>query len=238
MRGSAVVEQDYVYALDSTNSGFLDTRTNFGGATTRFSTTVTDWIGRSTSVLHPEFGGSANFTQTNKYDGNGYLGHLTEVDMTGYSPLKKQYDPMGNLVLSGMDLSNDNLALASNDDQMAATNQYFESYTPPTGNAGYWLHQESDIYPTEGSGTAVPTKIVRTRLTNFPANELAESWTTDIYGNTADRIVTVDTASLKITVTTTVTGSSNSQVDTITNGLRQSTTGLDDALRQTLVTTD
>jgi len=101
--GTAVVEQDFSYALDATNSGYLDTTATVGGSGTRWALVVTDWAGRTVSSSHPGFTGQANFVQTNIYDTAG-TGHLLEMDRTGYAPTKYQYDAMGSVVLSGLDL--------------------------------------------------------------------------------------------------------------------------------------
>ena len=219
--GTAVVEQDYTYAIElTTYSGYLDTTVNLGGATARWNLIVTDWLGRTVRSTHPGFTGQPNFVQTNIYDTSG-TGHLIEVDRTGFAPAKFQYDALGSVILSGMDLGNDNLALASND-VITASNQFVELY-----NGNYWLHEESDVYPTASSSTPLTTAIKRTLLTGFPANCFAQTQTTDVYGNVGTQAVTVNTASQTLTTTTTIPGVTNSQVGTVTNGLRTQVVGVD-----------
>jgi len=230
--GTAVVESDYSYALDSTYSGFLDTTVRVNGtASARLTTTVTDWLGRVITQTRPGFTGQANYVTTNVYDTAGGTGRLIEVDHTGAAPTKFQYNAMGQVSRSGVDLGGDNLALASND-LVSDTNEYVESYTPSGENAGYWLHQESIVYPSAGSATPLTTSITRRRLTGFPAGTFSEIETTDSYNNVGRATVTVNSATQTTTLTSVVPGAAAAQVEVGVNGLRKQVTGVDGLVTQ------
>jgi len=217
--GTAVVEQDYTYALDQTTSGYFDTTVQIGCAgSQRSSTKVTDWLGRTVSSTHPGFTGQSNYVETNIYDTTSGSGHLIEVDRTGYAPAKFQYDALGNVVRSGLDLGNDNLALASTD-VIADSNKYFESYS-----SAYWLREDSVIYPTANSSTPLTTSTTRRRLTGFNTNRLAETQSTDAYGNITSQTVDINTGTKTLTTTTNVPGVTHSIVETVVNGLKTQVT--------------
>jgi RHS repeat-associated protein len=227
VRGSSVVEQDYAYAVES-NGDIQTTATVGGSSSPRSSTTLADWLGRTVSETTPGFTGQPNFVKTSIYDGGGWAGHLTEVDQTGLAPTKYQYDLLGNLCRSGLDLGG-GLVPASND-RITDTKQFFENYSPLSGGSGYWLHRESIVYPTSGSGTPFTVSITRTRLTGFSAGQLGETCMTDSYGNTTDSVVAVNPSTQTETVTTTVTGAANPEVETTfygPNGLKKQTQGVE-----------
>jgi RHS repeat-associated protein len=228
LTGTAMVEQDYSYALDATNSGFLDTIVHAGGTSSaRWTTAVSDWLGRPVRTTRPGFTGQSNYVVTNLYDTTtGGTGHLLETDRTGQAPTKYQYDVLGTVTRSGMDLGNNNLLLGSHD-IIADTNQVVELYTPPGGTAGYWLRQDSIVYPTLDNSTPLTASTTRKRLTGFPANRFEETRTTDAYGNTVVQTTDVNTGTKTITSTTTLPGVTNPLVETMVNGLKTTMVGVD-----------
>lgn len=227
--GTAVYPTYYTYSIDGT-TGDLLTETDVGAdqsSQSRWTKVWTDWLGRTVQKERPVLGQSTPYTEVDSYDPT--LGLLTEVTRTGYAPERYQYDTMGNGVLSGLDLGG-GLAPASND-RITGTVRYVEELS-----GTLWLHDETDSYPygtsSPNNADAFAVSITRTRLTNFAASQLAETQTTDAYGNVSDCSVT-DSGSGTVVATTKVTTAAggtpfqSSEVKTFTDGLLVSDKGLD-----------
>lgn len=223
--GTGVVSQYFTYNVETDGRRF--TRVKIGTpASPRLQDSLSDWLGRAIKSERPGFSqtpAQASFIEEFFYETS--TGHLFKTTRTGYAPTRFEYDALGSVIRSGLDVNgltaDDGLVLASND-RIAASDTVIELF-----NSAWWVKTISKTYPTLNSLTPVVTSVSRTRLTGHPANRLAESQVTDAEGNTATTVVDVDRASKTITTKTTIPGVANAQTSVVVNGLTTSVTGHD-----------
>ena len=228
--GSAIVAEFYTYGLESVAGsptyGQRWTQINYGTATsTRWKKTWQDALDRVVTTNRPTFGGQSTYVEQNTYAG-GYAGtsssHLIKTTKTGVAATLYQYDAFGVLNRNGLDVDNNaSLTLASND-RITDANTTFEYY-----NNAWWERTDTIAYRTAGQSTPTTMKIVRKRLSGFPANRLEETQETDAYGNVSITTKDVDRASSKVTVTVSRTGQTWKAVSVSVNGLVVQATGTD-----------
>lgn len=220
--GTAVVPTYYTYALDGTNTGYLDTTVNLGASNSvRQTVTVTDWLGRPYTVTKAGFSGGTPFVTTNSYNSSG---QLASTSKTGFANTLYVYDYLSNLIETGLDINANGTLDASSNDRITAYN----TYVYQDANNNYWLRKDTSIYPTSNNGTALVISSALQRLTGFSASQLQETQTIGEYAqDVVDDSVTVNTSTQTLTETTTGPGLSNPQYTYIVNGLRTKVTGAD-----------
>lgn len=221
--GTAVVWQYYTYDYDATASQ-LFTQVNSGTSnSSRWQKSWTDWLGRVVRTERPGFSVSSqqNFVEQNLYKSD--TGLLWKSTRTGYSPKLYQYDTLGHMNRSGLDVGSvaDALDLASSD-RIADSNAIFEKIA---GN--WWLTTTTVTYPFVGASGTIPVSTRRERLTGFATGRLAEVHEVDIEGN--DVSVSSDVDRTTKTLTSTKVGSCSCDVSSSVqfNGLPVSTTTRD-----------
>lgn len=220
---AAVVAAYYDYSVNSLTGQRL-TQVNYGSpASARYTKTWTDWVGRTIKTEQPGFQSAQNLlsvTQNFYDDPTVGKGRLFKTTRSGYAPGFFEYDELGQLKRSGLDLSlpSNGLTTASTD-RITEQNQYVETY-----DSALWLTTEQKIYPTTAG--AITASITRTRLTGYDAlpGRRAEtrSWSIeDLSATTAAVTTTVDvnTGAKTVTTTTTTAGLPNAAIATVTNGL-------------------
>lgn len=218
--GSATVPQFYSYGLDASAFRTIQVYSGYSGSP-RWQKTTIDWLGRSAEVRRPGFAitGQADYVEQNTYEPG--TGRLSKTTRSGLAPAKYEYDALSNVVRTGLDIGDDGLVNASVD-RITETDQYFES-----DGTGWWLRQDTRIYPKANDPTVVTASSQRTRLSGHPAGRLEEIRLTDIDGNVVTRTVEVNRGTATATITTTRPGVSNPQVETLVNGLATAVTGHD-----------
>ncbi len=213
--GSAVVPQFYTY--DAT-TGYV--RINYASSSSlRLKEVWKDWLGRKTTTSHPGYTGQPAYQETNTYD--PITGQLTKSTRTGFSDTIYQYDGMGQLVRSGLDVDGGGLALASSD-RITDQDGFFESYS-----GAIWLTRTETEYPTAGSGTSQEVDRKRERLTGRSASLRAETREIDINNNEIVTTTTVDAANKLVTNSTSVPGLTTPEQAVLLDGLTISATGHD-----------
>lgn len=226
--GTAVVPQYYTYTIET--DGRRLTQVNSGTlASPRLQKAWTDWLGRAVKSERPGFSQStqAAYIEENFYDDTTIgKGRLYKTTRTGYAPTRYEYDALGSVVRSGLDVNNDGLFLASND-RISDSNTVVENIA---GN--WWVTTESKTYPTASSNAPVTTS-KRARLTGFPSNRLAEVHEIDLEGNVVSRTTDVNRGTKTVTLTT--TGPCNCAVasETMVNGLPDTVTTRDNLVYET-----
>src|SRR6185312_13997330 len=99
--GTGVIAQYYGCSVNS--DGTITCQTNVGTSTSsRASTTTTDWLGRTITQTGPAFGGGTVTAQA-FYNSSG---QLTKTTQTGVAPTLYQYDGLGDLQYTGLDVNN------------------------------------------------------------------------------------------------------------------------------------
>ncbi len=218
--GSAAIAEYYSYVIES--DGRQTAQVNYGSSKSlRWQKKSTDWIGRATSSTRPGFGptSQAAYVESNGYEAG--TGRLIKSNRTGLAPVVYQYDAMGALFRSGLDIGDNGLVNASND-RISEGDQSYELY-----NSEWWLRQEARIYPTANDGTIKTNSITRKRLTGYTGNRIEEIQETDAEGNVTVSTIDINRTTATVTKTVSRPGMTNSQVETIVNGLSTSVTSHD-----------
>ena len=221
---SGVVPQYFSYSIES--DGRRHTRVDVASnPNARYSEAWTDWLGRPLQTSRPGFSptGQAAFVEQNFYDPT--TGLLARTTRTGSADLLYQYDSFGALKRSGLDVTVSTPQVLD-----PATNDRIVDRSIIVANNpgdGWWVTETTTGYLTDNNGTGTPVSVVKTRLSGFPANRLAETTTTDVEGNTTTRTVDVSLSTRQVTTTTSTTGISNPSTEIQVDGLTTSTTGFD-----------
>ena len=221
--GNATIGQYYTYGIEA--DGRRYTRIDTGAANSdRYQKTWSDWLGRDLKAEAPSFNASSQgVIVTEKFYAptTGLLFRATRSGVLGQTatllvaPTRYEYDVMGNVRRSGLDL-NDNGLDENTTDKVTDTDTIVE----PFGGA-WWLRTTTTAYPFEGSSAGTPKLMStkRTRLTGYPSNRLSETQATDAEGNTVTSVTDVDRSTKTVTTTTTTPGLSGSQISKTVNGL-------------------
>lgn len=210
--GTAVVSEYYTYTA---TSGYL--RVNYATAnSTRLQEKWTDWLGRVTATSRPGFTGQPAYQESNTYDPT--TGQLTKTTRTGYGDTYYQYNGMGQLVRTGIDVDNNGFTLASSD-RVVDQDQFFEPYDSAT-----WLTRTESEYPTVGSITAHEVDRTRVRLTGLSSSLRSEVREIDINNNEIVTTTTVDAVNKLVTTSTAVPGLTTAEQTVALDGLTISAT--------------
>ncbi|MBW8780717.1 MAG: RHS repeat-associated core domain-containing protein [Verrucomicrobia bacterium] len=211
--GTGVVPEYYTYSIQS--DGQKVTQVNLATSTsTRLVKTWTDWIDRTTRTERPGFAVTSQpvFYEQNTYSAT--TGLLTRTDRTVGSASLYQYDPLGNLILSGLDVTNNGTLDLTSTDRITGQDKWFANE-----NGAWWLATTSTTYASATSSTPTTLQSTRQRLTGFTGNLRSESRMIDAEGNTTVQTVSVNSTTATVTQTTTLPGLANPKVDTAVNGL-------------------
>ena len=215
--GTAVVAQYFGYSVNGT-TGQVTRQVNNGTSTsTNLVQTTADWLGRAITETRPAWSGT--FTSTFTYNS---LGQLTKRSQPGLADTLYVYDTLGGLVREGLDLNaNGTLDLVGSD---RVTDQAWSF----VNSSGWWLTKTTSTYATTGNGTATQVSKSEQRV-DLPANRLAHTKSTDIFGNVTVQFTDVNRAGKLVTTTTDAPDSTTDAVSVAYNGLGVSskdTTGL------------
>ncbi|MBN1513608.1 MAG: RHS repeat protein, partial [Phycisphaerae bacterium] len=214
----------------------------------RQTTTTTDWLGRTVIETRPAFD-SGVLTTTYAYNTDGQLVRTEIRDPSNAlvaAPTLYEYDDLGNVAKSGLDVDGNGVLEAAGTDRFTAnTTTYVNDGTD------WWRTTASTAY-SDGADDYVTTT-QKSRLTGFSGSMTAEGVTTvDYYrdGNkvatqTGGTVTTTNRSTKTVTQATTVPGATTAAVTVAVNGLLQSSTsssgvdttyGYDGFGRQTTVT--
>lgn len=212
--GTAVVPQYYSYSVES--DGRKLTQVNVGAYnSTRLQKTWTDKLGRPVKLEKPGFSQSNQAAYVEEQFYHATTGQLVKSTRTGMAASLYEYNALGLLRRSGLDVTNsgDTLVLASMD-RIADTDLSFES-----ASGVWWIKSTSTTYPDANAATHPIVTTQKLRLSGFGTGVRAEVQSTDPETNTT---ITVTTASGKLLTTqTTVPGLTTSDAYSyVYNGLR------------------
>ena len=216
--GTAVVPYYRSYGIESDGRRYsrIDNGTS---SSVRWMKQWTDWTGRGIKEEHPGFTGQANIVAEYFYNTAGYLWKKTR---SGYAAELLEYNALGQLYRSGLDLNGNNTLDLASSDRIAEQDSSLESYS-----GAYWLRTDRKAYAQLGIGTALTAQTTRLRLTNHPANRLAELQQLDAEGNLTTVQFDVNRSARTATRTEARSGLSAPQTTSYVNGLLRSVTGFD-----------
>ena len=230
---TGTVGVDTFYSYDIEQDGRARVRVDYGTATSeRYEQAWSDWLGRQLRSERPGFSHSLPAPQGPTVTEHFYddpvvgPGRRYKSTTTGSAPVFYEYDPLGQLIRSGLDLDTIPNGLTNDsNDRITAQDQYVEPY-----EGALWLTTVSRLY---FSATPTTASITRQRLTGHPANRFSESRQWDIENISAatpTSTTTVDVSPTTKTVitTTTAAGLPTSQLSTAVNGLAVSLRTADD----------
>lgn len=214
--GSAVVAEHFAYDVESDGRQFTQVYSGSLGSS-RWTKTWTDWLGRVIKTVRPGFSQSGQLPSEmeNFYDDATVgKGRLFKTTRTGYAPTRYEYDALGALVLTGLDVNSNGLVLNSSD---RVTGQ--ETFYQQIGSH-WWSVTETRSYPVFNASTVITTT-KRTRLTGHLPSRLAEEQEIDHEGNVVSRTTDFDGFET-VTITTSGPCECPLSTQTMVNGLTTS----------------
>ena len=205
--GTAQVAQYFDYGINADGSLWL--RVNQGGAdSARWEKSTIGLL--SQRIKKEKSGFNGIVVQQNFYNTKNQLVKTTQ---TGFAPTLFEYDALGNVVRSGLDVdNNDTLDLASND-RISDVDITID---------GIWKSSFVKVYGTSNNATATTILINKQRLSGFGNGITAETQNTDIYGNISTQTVRIDRINKTETVALTTPASTVSAQTIVVNGLKTS----------------
>jgi YD repeat-containing protein len=220
--GSAVVSSYFNYDVNADGTQWTQSFLGPDGLSSpRWTKTTNDWMERKIKVERPSFTGT-NVIESSIYNALGQL----QKETTTANSVKLiadrlfEYDELGRLVRSGLDIDGTGALALLSTDRLIETDSTFEK----VGSDWFGVTTRK-AYLTDNNSTPV-VQTQRERLNNFPLNgtaqTISELTSIDIAGNDTKKTTTIDRA-LKKQTTTTDTPDSNLNALTISiNGLIQS----------------
>lgn len=164
--GSTVIEARYDYGADEDavlRTWTLVTRGPTGS--TRTEKTYRDMLSRVKRVERPGWTASGNVTLTTEYHyGSG--GRLARVESPGQADTLYQYDDLGNLIRTALDVDGDESVDLAGPDRVSETQTTIEE-----DNGAYWQVTATSQYATPNDDTPTLTGSTRTRLTGFTGDD-------------------------------------------------------------------
>ena len=209
--------------------GTITSKTYLGSSgSPRYTTTQTDWLGRTTAQTNPGYGGST-FTKQSYYNTAGQLYKTTQ---TGMAATLYEYDSLGQLLYYGLaNEGNSTLDLAGSGsvpDRVTETrNQIY------VDSSNIWWNQTLNyVFNQVGNANPVLKAEVRQKLVPYPNSlgnyqggvAVTETDTYDYYRNLTTDVTTYVPSSQLVTETKTLPDSSVPAVNEIYNGLPESST--------------
>jgi YD repeat-containing protein len=224
--GTGLVSEYHEYGVETSGviSGFTWHRVRIGDPllSARWTRKTFDWLGRQTRYEHPGFDGGANYVEEKFYDGTGTAGRLWKTTKTGTAATLYQYNALGQLWRSGLDVNGNNLLDVASNDRITETETYLETH-----NGAYWLRTDTKTYPHANSSSVITMAMTRTRLTGHPANRLSEVQSLDAEGVLTTETFDVNRNARTAVKTQTRTGLTGSATANFVNGMPTSSTTYD-----------
>ncbi len=209
--GSGVVEEHYTHEVLS--GGVRYARVNIGALTSpRWRQAWSDWLGRRTKASRPGWPGEPAIEEEHTYEAG--TGYLVKTTRTGYAPTRYEYDELGAVRRSGLDVGNNGALDLASLDRIVDTDTAFEAHED-----AWWLTTTTTQYPFADSDTPKISSVNRIRLTGFDSGVVAEERRMDAELNTAKVKTTINRSSKTMVVSTTVPGLATPAVATVVNGL-------------------
>lgn len=218
--GTGTVEQNYEYGFESSD-GTQWTKVYSGSQginSSRWEKTITSSDGKTLKTERPGFGGTLLSTVYH-YDGNDHLWKTEQLEGTTVNAANiTEYDVLGNVVRSGLDVDkNNSLDLASMDRITDSDSNYWNDGTD------WWRVGTSITYPKDGLATALQVSESKSRLTGFGGSGTygiltSESINEDVFGNETVSQSWLDRETKTVTQIVDVPTSIENQISVSVNG--------------------
>lgn len=202
--GTAVVPEYYTYSVQPA-TGYRVTRINSGTVTSvRYAESWTDQMGRTVRKSRPGFTGQEDFVESFTFDpANGQLKSQTR---TGYAPTLFEYNSLGEVARSGLDVSGVTGALDLNGrDRISDTDTSYERILND-----WWLTTVQKTYFANDNPTATVVARTRKRVSGFSGGLREEVRSRDAEGESENtdvvRTVTYNSSARTLTTSTTRPG--------------------------------
>ena len=171
--GTGVADRYYTYGANTDGTQWTTVHNGDENGSNQ-ETTVTDMLGRVVRVEKP--GPSGAMVTTNVYDNKG---RLASTQTPGQADTLYDYDELGIVIRTGLDLDANGALDTAGTDRISETEQ---AYVLEEGV--WWRESRTAAYATDNDATATTTNIRRSRLTGLGTDGKAgETVDIDIHGN-------------------------------------------------------
>lgn len=220
--GSAQPATSYSYTVNST--GLNVTRIDGDATVNTWTTTQSDWLGRTTQSTRPTYGWNSTDAKTktvtveSTYDTT--TGELTKQTTTDDAAIAKLlpdhlfvYGYPGLMTAEGSDLDSNGSLETTTNDRFRSLDAYYSKDA-----SGWTAVATATGYAILNDETATQLKKTTARLTGFSGGQTAETVATDANGRSTTTTESVDSAQKTRTTTVSIDGVTNSSSAVTTNG--------------------
>ncbi|MGJ8653801.1 MAG: RHS repeat domain-containing protein [Opitutaceae bacterium] len=210
--GTGVVPEYYSYGvnLDGSTWTRVDTAT---ANSPRYRKMTYDLVGRVRTEESPAYDAST-FTTEYAYDG---YGRLASQSRPGQADTLYNYDSMGELNLSGLDINDNGTLDLASADRITGTDRSYML------DSGAWFDVSSTtVYPELNSASSVTVSSNKRRLSGFTGNLTSESQSVDVHNNTTIQTTEIDRTNKTVTQTVDTPGSTIDAISVTINGYLKS----------------
>lgn len=205
--GDAQISQYFNYGVNS--DGSIWEQTNMALANSpRWQKRTRNMVGQI--ILEETSGFGGIITQRNYYNAKK---QLVKATRTGQADTLYEYDEIGNIFRTGMDINGSGTLELASSDQILEKNIDMDET---------WRTIKQKTYATFNDESPTTISITKERIGNFTNNIVAETQFTDIWGNTSSSTVKLERSSKKIIASKKIPESTVEEQIIIVNGLRQS----------------
>jgi RHS repeat-associated protein len=221
--GTGVITKQYSYGVNTDGTRYTTEYVGASGTSSpRWGKATVDWMGRPVKSEGPSFTGETIET-TVEYNSKGqvFRERLSKGGIKLISDKLYEYDEFGVVVRSGLDVDASGTLTDGSTDRFTEGETKFEK-----SGTDWYVTTTSKAYLKDNDSTATTVGTHKARLTNFSVNGsekiVEEIWDTDINGKTTTATKKIDRAAKKIIETVDIPNSTTNAVNTIINGLLQS----------------
>ena len=215
--GSATIARAFAYGVNPDGSTWSTVFTGPGGTNAAMWVKSTrDFMGRMIKSERPGF---SNTVETAEISYNA-IGQIEQSTSPGMAPVRMEYDELGRLVRSGLDIDRNGALDDASLDRIAGQDSGFVQ-----SNGQWYAFSEQTILPWTNSNAVVVTSRNYTRLTGLGTGDPqtgtphGETISEDIHGNRTITTTWLEPAAQRVTVQTQVPGSSNVAERVMVNGI-------------------
>lgn len=181
----------------------------------------TDWLGRRTKLQKPGFARTNQDDYVEEHFYHATTGQLIKDTRSGTAPTRYEYNAIGQVKRSGLDVNSDDALTLNSMDRISDSNSVFEYL-----DNAWWTKNTVITYPDDNAGSHPIMTVNRVRQTGFAAGVRSETQTVDAEGNIA---TTVSSQSGKLAINrTSISGLTVSDAYAyVYNSLASASTGHD-----------
>ena len=177
----------------------------------RFVRTTTDLLGRLIKEERPAFRNKSTLEKTYSYNNRGLLARQTRTAMAA---TLFEYDAMGSIIRSGLDVNDNGQLDLISGDRISDSDQVYL-----LENGAWQVVSTTKVYPIKGDSTATTVSTSKRQLSGFTETLASRETTLDVHGNRTVRSVEINRADKTVTERTDTPFSSIDARRVIANGL-------------------